>query len=188
MRDLGMWLKSFAIGLEMMAKGIHSIAKTMYDMANSEKPKSTQRAEKTELNTEKPATKKSRKKVSEISKAQEPEEPVKAKPPLKKAAKKTLGTVKLETPEEPAVAKKVIQKKLNPTPKKLTKRIKSKGKMPTPATEKVYNVIKQSKKSVDNAAIIKETGLDRKQVTNALSQLKKTGKVKSVKRGVHKIV
>ena len=85
MRDLGVWLKSFAIGLEMMAKGIHSIAKTMYDMANSEKPESTLRADTTELNTERPATNKSRKMVGEISKTQEPEEPAKAKPPSKKA-------------------------------------------------------------------------------------------------------
>jgi predicted transcriptional regulator of viral defense system len=42
--------------------------------------------------------------------------------------------------------------------------------------------------SVDNATIIRKTGLDRKKLTNALSQLKKTGKIKSVKRGVHKIV
>ena len=30
------WLKSIAIGLETMAKGIHSIAKTIYDMVQAQ--------------------------------------------------------------------------------------------------------------------------------------------------------
>ena len=63
-----------------------------------------------------------------------------------------------------------------------------KGKMSIPATEKVLRIIKQSSKGMNNETIAKKSGLDRKQVTNALSQLKKTGKIKSIKRGVHKAI
>ena len=38
---------------------------------------------------------------------------------------------------------------------------------------------------MDNATISRETGLNQKQVSNALLKLKKEGKIKSVKRGVH---
>jgi len=41
---------------------------------------------------------------------------------------------------------------------------------------------------MDNATISKETGLNQKQVSSALMRLKKYGKVKSVKRGIHTAV
>ena len=41
---------------------------------------------------------------------------------------------------------------------------------------------------VDNATISKQTGLNQKQVSSALHRLKKRGKVKSLKRGVHTAV
>ena len=121
------WLKSIAIGLETMAKGINSIAEAIYDMIN----------------------------------AQALEEPAKAEPEL----------MKTEIP--PSTAKK-----------KATKQ----GTKAMPATDQVVEVIKKSETGVDNVTIEKQTGLNQKQVSSALLRLKKYGKIKSVKRGVHTAV
>ena len=100
-------------------------------------------------------------------------------------AKKVDSMAKAQTQEKPAKAKPARKRKVKTASKKATKKAKPKGTKAVPATEKVLKVIKQSKIGVDNATIAKKTGLDRKQVANALSQLKKTGKAKSVKKGVH---
>ena len=121
------WLKSIAIGLETMAKGINSIAKTIYDMAN----------------------------------AQASEEPAEAEP----------KTMKTETP-----------------PSTATKKAKPQSTKTMPATDQVLEVIQKSKTGVDNVTISKQTGLNQKQVSSALLRLKKYGKVKSVKRGIHTAV
>ena len=100
---------------------------------------------------------------------------------------------KAKAPEPSATEKSETRKTTKPTPKtkskpatqKAKKKARPKSKMTVPATEKVLKVIKQSKKGMDNQTIAEKSGLGRKQVANALSQLKKTGKVKSVKRGVH---
>jgi len=57
-----------------------------------------------------------------------------------------------------------------------------------PATDQVLAVIQKSGNSVDNETIAKQTGLNKKQVSSALLRLKKYGKIKSVKRGVHTAV
>jgi predicted transcriptional regulator len=56
------------------------------------------------------------------------------------------------------------------------------------STDQVFAVIKGSGDGVDNAKISKETGLNQQQVSKALLRLKKYGKVKSVRRGVHTAV
>jgi predicted transcriptional regulator len=53
------------------------------------------------------------------------------------------------------------------------------------ATDQVLEVIRKSKSGMDNVTIAKQTGLNQKQVSSALLRLKKYGKIKSVKRGVH---
>jgi predicted Rossmann fold nucleotide-binding protein DprA/Smf involved in DNA uptake len=103
---------------------------------------------------------------------------------------------KTQVSEPSTTAKKETRKTTKPTPKtkskpvtqKAKKKPRPKGKMTVPATEKVLRVIKQSKKGMDNKTIAEKSGLGRKQVINALSQLKKTGKIKSVKRGVHRAI
>lgn len=122
------WLKLIATGLEAVAEEIHSIAKTIKDMANAQKPK----------------------------------KPVKSQPAAKK---------KTDTPSS-----------------KPPKKAKHDGTKPQTAPDKVLDAIKGSKDGVDNATISKETGLNQKQVSSALHRLKKYGKVKSVKRGVHTAV
>lgn len=103
-------------------------------------------------------------------------------------AKKVVAIAETQAQEKPSKIKKATRRrKAKPVSKKVTKKSKIKGTRPLPATEKVLKVIKKSKAGVDNVTIAKKTGLDRKQVANALSQLKKTGKVKSVKKGVHAV-
>ncbi len=103
-------------------------------------------------------------------------------------AKKVVAIAETQAREKPSKIKKATRtRKVKPVSKKVTKKSKIKGTRPVPATEKVLKVIKKSKAGVDNVSIAKKTGLDRKQVANALSQLKKTGKVKSVKKGVHAV-
>ncbi len=55
-------------------------------------------------------------------------------------------------------------------------------------TDPVFEASKGSADGVDNATISKQTGLNQKQVSSALMRLKKAGKIKSVKRGVHTAV
>jgi predicted Rossmann fold nucleotide-binding protein DprA/Smf involved in DNA uptake len=103
---------------------------------------------------------------------------------------------KIQVSEPSTTAKKETRETTKPTPKtkskpvtqKAKKKPRPKGKMTVSATEKVLRVIKQSKKGMDNKTIAEKSGLGRKQVINALSQLKKTGKIKSVKRGVHRAI
>jgi predicted Rossmann fold nucleotide-binding protein DprA/Smf involved in DNA uptake len=103
-------------------------------------------------------------------------------------AKKVDDIAKAQSPNKPAKAKKTAKRKAKPASKKFTQNGRPRVKGPLTATEKVLKIVKQSKAGVDNATIAEKTGLDRKQVANALSQLKKTGKVKSVHRGVHTVV
>jgi predicted Rossmann fold nucleotide-binding protein DprA/Smf involved in DNA uptake len=94
---------------------------------------------------------------------------------------------KAQTPEKTEKAKPTPERKSKPVSSKVTKKAKPMGPKPTPAIKIVLSVIKRSKDGVDNETISKKTGLKKNQVSNALSQLKKTGKIKSVKRGVHKV-
>lgn len=73
-------------------------------------------------------------------------------------------------------------------PNTVKKKAKPQASKAMAATDQVLAVIKGSGDGVDNATISKETGLNQKQVSSALLRLKKYGKVKSVKRGVHTAV
>lgn len=121
------WLKSIAISLETMAKGINSIAEAIYEMTN----------------------------------AQASEEPVEAE-------------------QKPMKAETL--------PITATEKAKPQGAKAMPATDQVLEVIQKSKTGVDNVTVAKQTGLNQKQVSSALLRLKKYGKIKSVKRGVHTAV
>ncbi len=103
-------------------------------------------------------------------------------------AKKVDGLAKDQAPEKPTNAKPAAKKKAATPPRKATKKGKPRGTKPLPATDQVLEVIKGSGDGVDNATISKETGLNQKQVSSALLRLKKAGKIKSVKRGVHTAV
>jgi predicted Rossmann fold nucleotide-binding protein DprA/Smf involved in DNA uptake len=75
--------------------------------------------------------------------------------------------------------------KAETAPGKAAEKIIPEGVNALPSTDQVLDVIRKWKTGVDNVTISKQTGLDQKQVSNALSGLKKAGKIKSVRRGVH---
>ena len=100
-------------------------------------------------------------------------------------AKKVDDLVKGQAPKKPAKAKPAAKKKAVAPSGKKTKKTKPVGKKAQTAPDKVLEVIKGSNDGVDNQTIIRETGLNQKQVSSALLRLKKYGKIKSVKRGVH---
>ena len=102
------------------------------------------------------------KKVDDLSKGEATEKPTKAKPSAKKKSVSPSG---------------MAPKKTNPE-----------GTKAQTAPDKVLEVIKGFGNGVDNATISKQTGLNQKQVSSALLRLKKYGKIKSVKRGVHTAV
>jgi predicted Rossmann fold nucleotide-binding protein DprA/Smf involved in DNA uptake len=105
------------------------------------------------------------KKVDDLAKGDAPEKPTKANPAAKRKA---------------AVKKKTVAPS-----RKAPRKAKPERTKPQTAPDKVLDVIKGSGDGVDNATISKETGLNQKQVSSALLRLKKYGKIKSVKRGVH---
>jgi predicted Rossmann fold nucleotide-binding protein DprA/Smf involved in DNA uptake len=100
-------------------------------------------------------------------------------------AKKVDDLVKGQAPKKPAKAKPAAKKKAVAPLGKKTKKTKAVGTKAQTAPDKVLEVIKGSNNGVDNQTIIRETGLKQKQVSSALLRLKKYGKIKSVKRGVH---
>jgi predicted Rossmann fold nucleotide-binding protein DprA/Smf involved in DNA uptake len=108
------------------------------------------------------------KKVDDLAKGDAPEKPTKAKPAAKRKA---------------AAKKKAVAPS-----RKAPKKDKTEGTKPQTAPDKVLEVIKGSGDGVDNVTLSKQTGLNQKQVSSALMRLKKYGKIKSVKRGVHTAV
>ena len=103
-------------------------------------------------------------------------------------AKKVDELAKGEAPEKPTRAKPAAKKKAVAPTGKAPKKAKPVGTKAQTAPDKVLEVIMGSGDGVDNQTIMKETGLNQKQVSSALLRLKKYGKVKSVKRGVHTAV
>jgi predicted Rossmann fold nucleotide-binding protein DprA/Smf involved in DNA uptake len=103
-------------------------------------------------------------------------------------AKKFEELSKSQVPEKSDKPKRSTEKKAVASSRKAPKKVKQKGTKSLPATDKVLEAIKGSNDGVDNQTIIKQTGLNQKQVSSALLRLKKYGKIKSVKRGVHTAV
>lgn len=102
-------------------------------------------------------------------------------------AKKVDDLAKGQAPEKQAKAKPAAKKKAATPSRKALKKAKPQGAKPLPATDKVLEAIKGSGAGMNNATISKETGLNQKQVSSALMRLKKYGKIKSVKRGIHTV-
>jgi hypothetical protein len=90
-----------------------------------------------------------------------------------------------EADAESDKAKTAAKKKTAAPSKGTPKNIKKEGTGTQTITDKVFETIKDIGDGVDTATISKKTGLERKQISNALMNLKKAGKVESVKRGVH---
>jgi predicted Rossmann fold nucleotide-binding protein DprA/Smf involved in DNA uptake len=90
-----------------------------------------------------------------------------------------------EEPVKPAKEKKEKEKEKE---KKKTKTIKKKlikkTKEPT-VLDRVYKVIKRSRKGATAEKIKEATQLDKKQISNSLYKLTKKGMVKTISRGVY---
>jgi predicted Rossmann fold nucleotide-binding protein DprA/Smf involved in DNA uptake len=100
-------------------------------------------------------------------------------------ARKVDAVAKTQPGKSPSRAGKTSSSQTPKAPKKTSRRARSKTGKPLPATEKVYQAIQHSGKGLNNADICAETNLDKKQVSNALFRLKKSGKIKAVRRGIY---
>ena len=60
-----------------------------------------------------------------------------------------------------------------------------KAKAPS-ATEEVLKIISRSQKGVSTATLKKKTGFNDKKIHNVIYRLKKTGKIRSIDKGVYK--
>ena len=90
---------------------------------------------------------------------------------------KALG--KLEKPQaKPKPVKKPAVKK---TAKKPTENKAPKGSV----TGAIMGVIQASRKGVNTDQIMKQTGLNKRQVWGTITRAKREGKVKSIKRGIY---
>jgi predicted Rossmann fold nucleotide-binding protein DprA/Smf involved in DNA uptake len=109
--------------------------------------------------------------------------------PVKKAAAK-----KKTAPKKKAVAKKAAAKKA--PAKKTTKKAAKKSTAKKPAKkastsgkatvlDSVFDVVKRSRKGVDIATLKKKTGLESRQLSNALYKLSKRGVIEAQARGTY---
>jgi hypothetical protein len=177
------WLKSIAIGFEVMAKGIHSIAKAIYDMGNAQAPEEPAKAEPEPMKTEAPpseATEKTKPQGTDTMPANDQAHEV--------VQKSETGVDNVTISKQTGIKAEPEKMKTETPQKKATKKTKTQSANAIPATDQILEVLKKSKTGVDNVTISKQTGLNQKQVSSALFGLKKYGKVKSVKRGVHMAV
>jgi len=81
-------------------------------------------------------------------------------------------------PKTKAVKKKAVKK----VPKK---RVIVRKVAPPNAADKVFAIIKRSKKGVASSTLMKKTGYERKAISNVIYKLTKQGKIKTVSRGVY---
>ncbi|MFZ0725587.1 MAG: hypothetical protein WAM61_07335 [Desulfobacterales bacterium] len=174
------WLKSIAIGLETMAKGINSIAEAIYDMTNAQASEEPAEAEQKPMKAETPPTT-----VKEKAKPQGTDTMLANDQAPEVVQKSETGVDNVTISKQTGIKAKPEKIKTETPQKKATKKVKPQASKAMPATDQVLEVIRKSKTGVDNVTISKQTGLNQIQVSSALLRLKKYGKVKSVKRGVH---
>jgi predicted Rossmann fold nucleotide-binding protein DprA/Smf involved in DNA uptake len=72
------------------------------------------------------------------------------------------------------------------TPGKAAGRPISKGKKTVSASDRVYKAMSRMNRPVEIALLAEKTGLNKKQVQNALYRLKKEGRVENVSKGVYR--
>jgi len=56
---------------------------------------------------------------------------------------------------------------------------------PPTANEKIFGIIKRSKKGVNTEVLMKKTGYERRTISNAIYKLTKQGKIKTVAKGIY---
>jgi len=93
---------------------------------------------------------------------------------------------------------KELDKQVQPTKKTKAKTVKKKAEKKAPikkvivpktapptAADKIFAIIKRSKKGISTAALMKKTGYERKAISNVIYKLTKQGKIKTVAKGVY---
>ena len=157
-------MKQLQIQLKSIAKALTSLAKKVETASKQIEKLQAKPAAKKKKTVKKAAPKKKivKKKV------------VKKKIVKKKIVKKTVAKKKAA----PAKKKAVTKKKAAPAKKKA-------GKAKESVIDKVFDVIKRSKKGIDNDGIKKKTGFDSRQVSNAIYKLTKKGDIKTAARGMY---
>ena len=102
----------------------------------------------------------------------------------KQVEKVSMQVDKLQPPKKaPAKKKKVAAKKRVPAKKAVAKK-KAPAKKAT-VLDSVLNVIKRTRKGVNIATLREKTGLDPRQLSNALYKLTKKGVIVAKSRGVY---
>jgi len=86
--------------------------------------------------------------------------------------------------EKPVSIKKATKKQKSEKEKEKKKKLVKKTKEPT-VLDRVYKVIKRSRKGATVEKIQESTKLDKKQISNSLYKLSKKGLIKTVSRGVY---
>ncbi len=109
--------------------------------------------------------------------------PAKKSTPKKKAAPKKTAAKKTVKKPAKKTAKKPAKKAAKKTAKKPAKKASAAGK-PT-VLDSVYDVVKRSRKGVDIATLKKKTGLESRQLSNALYKLSKRGMIEAQSRGTY---
>jgi predicted Rossmann fold nucleotide-binding protein DprA/Smf involved in DNA uptake len=81
------------------------------------------------------------------------------------------------------------QEKSTKSPKAMkkvpTKKVVIRRTAPPTSADKIFAIIKRSKKGVKTADLMKKTGYERKAISNAIYKLTKQGKIKTVTKGVY---
>jgi predicted Rossmann fold nucleotide-binding protein DprA/Smf involved in DNA uptake len=94
-----------------------------------------------------------------------------------------------ETEAETVPVRKVrVKPSAKRAPRKAAGASKPKEKAPKPSADKVYETMKRIGGPVELDRLAEKTGLNKKQVHNAIFKLKKQGRVENVSKGVYKTV
>jgi len=94
-----------------------------------------------------------------------------------------------ETEAEAVPVRKVrVKPSAKRAPRKAAGASKPKEKAPKPSADKVYETMKRIGGPVELDRLAEKTGLNKKQVHNAIFKLKKQGRIENVSKGVYRTV
>jgi len=173
-------MKQLQIQLNSIAKALTSLAKKVGTASKQIEKLQAKPAAKKKKAVKKAAPKKKvvKKKIVKKAVAKKKATPAKKKAVAKKKATPAKKKAVTKKKAAPAKKKAVTKKKTAPAKKKA-------GKAKDSVIDKVFDVIKRSKKGIDNNGIKKKTGFDSRQVSNAIYKLTKKGDIKTAARGMY---
>jgi predicted Rossmann fold nucleotide-binding protein DprA/Smf involved in DNA uptake len=100
---------------------------------------------------------------------------------LAQGVEKLAGKLEASVPNGKAKAKPVRKAAAKPKKAAPKKTVKKKAS----ASDTVLTIINRSKKGVNSDTLAEKTGFDKKKIANIVFRLRKTGKIKSLGRGVY---